>query len=121
MLPDGWMKCDGSVIMDKESVWFGQRTPDLNNAKLFLRGGQDTDVLIVEDDQVKPHNHGYSDAYWRRGSCPAGSQELDTGKFHHDNGGTNSILCREDRNTSSQGGQETRPKNMNIIFILKIR
>ena len=37
-IPDGWMRCDGSVI-PTPSVWAGQKTPDLNNEKRFLRGG----------------------------------------------------------------------------------
>ena len=37
-IPDGWMRCDGSVI-PPPSVWAGQKTPDLNNDKRFLRGG----------------------------------------------------------------------------------
>ena len=38
-IPDGWMRCDGSVI-PPPSVWAGQKTPNLNNDKRFLRGGE---------------------------------------------------------------------------------
>ena len=37
-IPDGWLRCDGSTI-PPPSVWAGQKTPDLNNDKRFLRGG----------------------------------------------------------------------------------
>ena len=37
-IPEGWLRCDGSII-PAPSVWAGQKTPDLNNDKRFLRGG----------------------------------------------------------------------------------
>ena len=43
-IPDGWMRCDGSVI-PPPSVWAGQNTPDLNNHKRFLRGGEFLSIL----------------------------------------------------------------------------
>ena len=36
-LPDGWMKCDGSII-DK-GPWKSFYTPNLNGEERFLRGG----------------------------------------------------------------------------------
>ena len=45
--PAGWQRCDGSTILDP-SIWAGERTPDLNNERRFLRGGSDDTVLFCE-------------------------------------------------------------------------
>ena len=59
-LPDGWMRCDGDVIPSK-SIWAGQRVPDLNGERRFLRGGDDKDMLKMENDQVLQHTHDVVD------------------------------------------------------------
>ena len=38
-IPRGWVRCSGTIIT--EGKWTGYNTPDLNNAKKFLRGGPD--------------------------------------------------------------------------------
>ena len=55
-LPDGWMRCDGSVI-PHGSIWTGKNVPNLNGERRFLRGGPDEDLLTLEDDQVQDHHH----------------------------------------------------------------
>merc|ERR1712226_72266 len=54
-LPDGWLPCDGSTI--PQGPWAGGKTPDLNSAGLFLRGGEEDAILEVEEDQIKNHEH----------------------------------------------------------------
>jgi len=55
-LPDGWIRCDGSTI-PHPSIWHGKRTPDINGEKRFLRGGEDKDMLKMEDHQLEDHLH----------------------------------------------------------------
>ena len=50
------MRCDGGLI-PPPSVWAGQRTPDLNNERRFLRGGRDETVLTMEEDALQNHTH----------------------------------------------------------------
>ena len=50
-IPDGWQRCDGSVILEP-SIWAGERTPDLNNERRFLRGGSDTSVLSRKQNNM---------------------------------------------------------------------
>ena len=54
-LPEGWLPCDGSVIT--KGPWAGGKTPDLNNEGRFLRGGNENDVLELQDDQIQDHEH----------------------------------------------------------------
>lgn len=52
-LPDGWVRCDGSVIPEP-SIWAGSHTPDLNTERRFLRGAaDDSQVLHLENDQIQ--------------------------------------------------------------------
>merc|ERR1712150_174413 len=55
-LPEGWIRCDGSAIPEP-SVWAGSHTPNLNGQRLFLRGGGDTEALVIEDDMFQDHTH----------------------------------------------------------------
>ena len=56
------VRCDGSTIPHHNgSVWAGQRVPDLNGERRFLRGGSDHDVLKLEEDEVMDHHHNFND------------------------------------------------------------
>ena len=59
-LPDGWQRCDGSLI-SAPSIWEGKITPNLNSERRFLRGGSDADMLKLEEDQLEDHAHKVSD------------------------------------------------------------
>merc|ERR1712098_548908 len=54
-LPNGWQLCDGSTIT--KGPWSGGSTPNLNNAGLFLRGGDQSSVLEVEESMLEDHEH----------------------------------------------------------------
>ena len=61
-LPDGWVRCDGTLIpFGSGSIWDGKRTPDLNGERRFLRGGPDGDMLKLEEDQLQDHKHKITD------------------------------------------------------------
>merc|ERR1712126_461024 len=47
VIPDGWQRCDGTIIND--GPWEGSLTPNLNGEHYFLRGGSDTEYLEVQD------------------------------------------------------------------------
>jgi len=136
-LPDGWVRCDGGTI-PHPSIWAGKYTPNLNGEKRFLRGGIDTDQLKLEEDQIQNHLHdindpGHSHAYEDRWVNENAFQNGYAGPKDHDY-----IVDRWDytdyRTTSSQStgisvgyvksnyrrGEETRPKNMNVIFIMRV-
>merc|ERR1719391_1865690 len=59
-LPEGWLKCDGSPI-PAPSMWEGKVTPNLNGERRFLRGGSDSDMLKLEEDQLEEHTHKVTD------------------------------------------------------------
>ena len=57
-LPNCFAYCNGSPIT--EGIWKGHATPDLNNAKRFLRGGIVADALNMEEDSMQSHTHSHT-------------------------------------------------------------
>jgi len=116
-IPPGWMLCDGSEIT--EGPWKGHQTPDINNSKRFLRGNIVGNALNTEDDSVNTDGlHVYDRAFHVDG-CVDGARRI---------GGTGTGTCagcHEDSYCEFTHGvygdeDETRPINMNVVFIIKV-
>jgi len=57
-IPQCWVECNGKQI--PSGIWRGQKTPDLNNAGRFLRGGTQANALETQEDALEdyiPHVH----------------------------------------------------------------
>ena len=152
-LPEGWQRCDGSQI--ELGIWKGKTTPNLNGERRFLRGGLDTDMLTLEDDQLEdhlhkdgghshncsatskstPHNHRYRET--NREIKVSGGAIYRVQSASDDNWYQNSVSSTEVTvhttcslgptetnmegvDDQSKSGEETRPRNMNVIFIIRI-
>ena len=136
-IPDCWVECDGGQIL--KGNWKGQRTPELNNKELFLRGGMTNDILETQDDALEEHEHNihdpghyhsYKDSYvsWRF----SGNKDGHWGPTKADkirDRWDDSKDQRSDRSFSGIGiktvksarvASETRPKNMKVTFIIKV-
>jgi len=126
-LPKGWIRCDGSTI-PSQSVWAGQYTPDLNGGKKFLRGSHDNDQLTMEEENTrlpdhthtaKPHHHSYKDTYLSDQHC-----DMASGSYWciHANPKTTGSTTVEIENVYNHDefDDETRPTNMNVIFIMRV-
>merc|ERR1712130_363953 len=136
-LPNGWIRCGGSTI-PQPSIWAGQLTPNLNGEKRFLRGGPDAQVLTMEEDQMQDHKHGlydpghthsYDDKYPNydaneQGTIgPAKSDKLNDryDKSHpRTTGKTSTGMKVQSVSSGFRHGSETRPKNMNVIYIMRV-
>ena len=137
-LTAGWQRCDGSPIT-APSIWAGQNTPDLNKGRRFLRGGPDNEVLHLEEDQMQDHHHNiidpehshvYKDKYPNKGDGLNGYW----GPTAHDNKDdrwdhTHSSTSDKSKTGITVGqvasdyrkGKETRPKNMKVVYIMRVR
>ena len=106
-----------------KGIWKGQRAPNLNNDRRFLRGGKDSEVLDVEEDSIGKHNHGYLDKYYGGNYnkyCPTKSKAYKTPEGVWNVDAEKDWICRESQATGYIGTKETRPKNMKVIFIIRV-
>jgi len=144
-LPPGWVEANGQVLDDPESPYHGHILPNLNGATLagegglFLRGS--TRSGTVQQDQLQSHTHEDAGHVHPRNTDEAAERVLlvpsvDRRDGHMpDNGDGNSTPVGketgigqarlEDPVASSAGevrhGAETRPANMSVIWILKVK
>ena len=136
-LPPGWQRCDGSTI-EHPSPWAGMLTPDLNNQKRFLRGGHDNEQLTLEDDQMQEHahliditdpghSHPYIDDHFHASSAGLGpsASNYNQDRFQYlesktTTSGNTGISATVDGVRTGRHGAETRPKNMNVIYIIRV-
>jgi len=130
-LPDGWQKCDGSLI-SAPSIWEGEVTPNLNGERRFLRGGSDADMLKLEEDQLEEHthkvtdpghNHNFVDRYTDNDNNHDGPED-GNGVFGSPHSSETALqfsgISVAGVENIYRSGEETRPKNMNVIFIIKV-
>lgn len=109
-LPYGWLPCDGSLIT--QGQWKNDKTPDINNAGYFLRGGTEGQALTFEGDQMARHTHTYSRATHSNSPgniCSSGGTCGDPDSLEVSTVNTN----------ENTGGSETRPKNMRVVYAIK--
>ena len=129
-------RCDGSVI-PAPSPWKGQRTPNINGEERFLRGGLDGVQLHTEEDSLQAHTHGVSDSghshgyddkypnfydgihgYWGSTSADKKSNRFDKSHSSTTNTATSNIKVTDVSGARTSG--ETRPKNIRVVYIMKV-
>lgn len=106
-LPAGWLECDGSTVSDSSSPLNGLVLPDLNGSGRFLRGGSVSGTL--QADELRSHVHQQT-----TGACCGGLPDGILAQMH--SGQFGSTL-----NTIATGGAETRPINMSVVWIIRIK
>ena len=125
-IPKCWVECNGKQI--PSGMWAGQKTPDLNNAGRFLRGGTQVNALELQEDAVQEHTHyltdpGHNHKYRDYGgdgfmALPGVGPWVGGTGYPYTWKTTTGISV----NGVKTGRQsfETRPKNMKVTFIMKI-
>ncbi len=136
-LPENWVECNGQTIDDPESLLNGQSAPDLNHPYnglsyysegVFLRGH--TVSGIFEEDMMQGH--------WHSDANHAHTLEIthqDAPDYNGLPGGPLGAITkttswasanvRSPSNDTAHGdprtGFETRPVNMSVVWIMKIK
>ncbi len=136
VFPDGWVEMNGQVIDDAESPFHGEFVPNLNGEKRFLRGG--TEAGVLEDDALQNHIHNFVGTRGTTegpsvGNIPARSYadshnnlDREPGRFGphqneetHNHGFTPSGTISNP--SSGRTADETRPINMSVVWIIRIK
>ncbi len=134
-LPYGWVECNGQTLNDPASPYHNQVIPNLNGdpnganspglsekVGMFLRGG--TTSGTGQNDAFQGHKHNLSS------DAVNGNLQIDNnGVFNQNN--ANYILSSATisvENPTSDGtngtprtSNETRPKNMSVVWIMRVK
>ena len=116
-IPPGWMMCDGSEI--NEGPWKGHHSPDINNSRRFLRGSIVGNALNTEGDSVNTYGLTVKDRAFHESSCVDGSYFIGSSYSGTCHDCSSDAYC-EFIHSIDGGAAETRPINMNVVFIIKI-
>ncbi|MCP4137703.1 MAG: hypothetical protein GY754_42460 [bacterium] len=131
-LSNNWVECNGQTIYDFGSHWNGKTVPDLNSSGRFLRGASTSGVFQEDATAVNglfmglggEHTHTVSDRHsGHDGYTPedvdsGGSNE--SGKNYYYTTRTTSESGSHDHALDS-GDTETRPANMSVVWIIRIK
>lgn len=130
-IPEGWLLCDGSLIpegnqYDRLREQVGHSVPDLRG--LFLRGlGQNSKpefhyagddsraILQLQQDELAHHEHPVDDYTFSENAGSGGTAWGHLGQSDIDNAPASPYR----HNTHSYGGEETRPNNAGVHWIIK--
>lgn len=115
-LLDGFVECNGQTLDDGDSVYDGQIIPDLNGGAKFLRGSSASGTN--QSHQFETHKHALaSNIGW--------PVVIDQGAGHDWAGwatGANwNTLGSVENPSTGNSGAETRPINMSVVWILRIK
>ncbi len=126
-LPDGWIECNGQTITDGESDFNGQTAPDLNTNARFLRGGTTSGTL--QSHQLQDHRHFWlnqsgdiSQVLWFLRQY-MGAEAFSGGGVNFTDGGVSQTAQNSLIGGAHFGnvGAETRPINMSVVWIMRIK
>jgi hypothetical protein len=133
VLPDGWLECNGEVIIDPDSSLNGQVLPDLNVQQLFLSGSDSSGVIEEESFptlEYHSRNMGSGGTYTQDPlQAKTDGSEQETWAY----GGSNAsaaewigLQMRWVRAFDSDGAREqgylpVRPKSMTVVYIMRIK
>lgn len=132
-LPGSWVECDGRTISDVDSPLNGRQVPNLNTGR-FLRGAGTSGTL--QDDALQEHRHELNAGTTidlLRNVHPSGNRELyssdqanltGVGAGYYDIYVTVAPIISAPVGIGTNAARtatETRPSNMSVVWIIRIK
>lgn len=115
-LPDGFLECDGSVISDSDSPFDGNTLPNLNGGARFLRGSGTSGTL--QNDAFQSHAHGDGTNVNKDEATMAGGASETVRSVA---GGVAQQIMNDGIGGVPRTATETRPINMSVVWIMRIK
>lgn len=131
-LPYGWVECNGQTLNDPASPYHNQVIPNLNGnpngadspglnekAKMFLRGG--TTSGVGQNDAFQGHRHSIDTDGARKRTLAYQTYDWGLGIYAPLANITVGDPISDGTNGSPRTADETRPKNMSVVWIMRVK
>lgn len=118
-LPDNFVECSGQVLSDSESPFNGETIPDLNGDARFLRGAatsgtEQADAFQGHYHDVRMKNTDGVNSYPRSGDSGGSTISGNNLKAAY-------TVQDDGTNGTPRIATETRPINMSVVWIIRIK
>lgn len=127
-LPEGWVECDGSVLVDAQSSLNGQTIPDLNGDNRFLRGastsggtgGSETHTHSNGTFKLNSGGTGYSNRQ-PSGTDIVAARNSDGFIAAWNTGGSDTVEDMINDITGTSSATSTLPTYYGVVWIMRVR
>lgn len=134
-LPANFVECNGQVLSDADSVYNGATIPDINGGARFIRGSATSGTLQAADAVVPNHTHthnltlpnhqhmvnvGNAVGGATTAATPANNYSTLQDSVLSDNPSTLPAI-NGGITSSGSSGSETRPINISMVAIMRIK
>lgn len=127
VLQDGWVECNGQTVSDPASPYNGKNVPNLNGNRdyadskgnprgLFLRGGAASGTY--QKDTVIDHKHTY---IYDKIKFKGGDAQIDSDYEYALNNDVSNLTLGVNGIDGDRISDETRPVNMSVVWIMRIK
>lgn len=117
-LPAQYVECNGQTISDSQSVYNGRVVPNLNSTARFLRGSTTSGNYQNDAFQGHIHNLSRNTPMNYGGSVTSGPS---TDHWYGTLANSISAPANDGVNGDPRTATETRPVNMSVVWIIKIK
>ncbi len=117
-LPLQFVECNGQTISDPQSVYNGRTVPNLNSTGRFLRGSTTSGTLQNDAFQGHIHNLSRETPMNFGGTVTSGPS---TDHWFGTQANSISVPANDGVNGEPRTATETRPINMAVVWIIKIK
>lgn len=117
-----WVECNGQTLNDPDSSLNGQVIPDLNGGSRFLRGSATSG--IQQDDAFQGHLHWRNaNNYYERvvNTDVSGSNEIGAGSQAWIQLNETGEAKNDGVSGTPKTANETRPINMSVVWIMRVK
>ena len=121
-LSTDWVECNGQVINNLSSPYHTMTVPDLNGNSRFLRGGSTSGTL--QDHALQDHKHntgGHTHQIFRGGSNGDSANDVRVGSGSYSNAVSSVSHANILNATDANIADETRPINMSVVWVMRIK